>query len=63
MSLEDSESKPPGMQETYNGKFVSQSGDRWNQIYESLLITYRKLVNLGFSYYQGKVIIIDTTEA
>ena len=41
---------------------VSRSGDRWNQIFASLTQSYLKLTQLGFTYYNGKVAIIETSE-
>jgi len=34
----------------------------WNPIFESLLRLYQKLKNLGFTYFEGKVSIIDIEE-
>jgi hypothetical protein len=31
---------------------------RWNQILPSLLTTFEKLKNLGFTYYNGSVSVI-----
>jgi len=41
---------------------VSSSGVRWNQIFESLILTSHKLTKLGFTYYNGKVAIIENSE-
>ncbi len=41
---------------------VSRSGDRWKQIFDSLIQTYHKLTKLGFTYYNGKVAIIESGE-
>lgn len=41
---------------------VSHSGDRWNQIFTSLTQTYHELTKLGFTYYNGKVAIIESSE-
>jgi len=32
---------------------------RWNQIYPSLLNMFEKLKKLGFTYYNGKVSVIE----
>jgi len=31
----------------------------WNQVEASILLMYQKLVQLGFVYYNGKVVIIE----
>jgi len=41
---------------------VSRSGDRWNQIFERLLKTYHKLTKFGFTYYKGKIAIMESSE-
>jgi len=41
---------------------VSHSGDRWKTIFDSLILTYHKLTKLGFTYYNGKVGIIESSE-
>jgi hypothetical protein len=41
---------------------VSRGGDRWKQIFDSLILTYHKLTALGFTYYNGKVAIIEAGE-
>lgn len=41
---------------------MSHGGDRWNQIFASLTQSYLKLTQLGFTYYNGKVTIIEPSE-
>jgi len=41
---------------------VSSSGVRSKQIFDSLIQTYHKLIKLGFTYYNGKVAIIESSE-
>lgn len=38
---------------------VTRTGDGWKQIFDSLILTYHKLTKLGFTYYYGKVAIIE----
>lgn len=35
---------------------------RWNTIFDSLIRAYNKLIELGFTYYNGKVAIIEDEE-
>lgn len=46
----------------FSPKIVNYSGDRWNQIFASLTQSYLKLTQLGFTYYNGKVAIIESSE-
>jgi hypothetical protein len=41
---------------------VDPSGARWKQIFDSLIKTSQKLTKLGFTYYNGKVAIIENEE-
>jgi len=41
---------------------VSSSGVRWKRIFDSLILTSHKLTKLGFTYYNGKVAIIESSE-
>jgi hypothetical protein len=41
---------------------VSHTGDGWKQTFDSLIQTYNKLTKLGFTYYNGKVAIIENSE-
>jgi len=41
---------------------VSSSGIRWKKIFDSLILTSHKLTKLGFTYYNGKVAIIESSE-
>jgi hypothetical protein len=41
---------------------VDNSDGGWNPIFESLLRLYQKLRNLGFTYSEGKVTVIDIEE-
>jgi hypothetical protein len=41
---------------------VSSSGVRSKQIFDSLIQTYHKLIKLGFTYYNGNVAIIESSE-
>ena len=34
----------------------------WNQIEDSLLLMHEKLVRLGFTYYDGKIVVIEPEE-
>jgi len=31
----------------------------WNQIESSLLLMHEKLVRLGFTYYDGKIVVVE----
>jgi hypothetical protein len=35
---------------------------RWKRIFDSLITTSHKLTQLGFTYYNGKVAIIESGE-
>jgi hypothetical protein len=37
---------------------VHQIDSKWNPIYDSILIMYNKLLELGFIYHNGKVQIV-----
>jgi hypothetical protein len=39
------------------------SGFRVEHLLESILKTYERLKELGFTYYNGKIVVIDTEEA
>jgi hypothetical protein len=41
---------------------VSHTGVWWKQVFDLLIETAHKLQALGFTYYNGKVIIIETDE-
>jgi len=36
---------------------------RWNQLYPSLLFIAEELEKLGFTYHQGKVMVVKPEEA
>jgi len=41
---------------------VSHDGDWWKQLFDSLISTANQLTQLGFTYYNGKVAIIEIEE-
>jgi len=42
--------------------FGEPSGFRVEHLLESILRTYERLKELGFTYYNGKIVVIDTEE-
>ena len=42
--------------------FCEPSGFRVEHLLESILKTYERLKELGFTYYNGKIVVIDVEE-
>jgi hypothetical protein len=38
---------------------VHQCDLSWNQIEPSILLMYEKLVRLGFTYYDGRIVVVE----
>ena len=38
---------------------VREIDSTWNPVQSSVLVMYKKLIDLGFTYYDGKIVIIE----
>jgi len=53
---------PCGGRGLNQNNLVHQCDSTWNQVETSILIMYEKLVSLGFVYYNGKVVIVESEQ-